>query len=152
MKWSGKIEINSQKVNMWCVRFYDLVIDPYFLNQPIIKQENVLNMLLKYAFPHSRAIFQLDGARPHRGLMCKKIFRTQSFQVGWSDTTSKAYRCCTFGFFLLGYVKVGMYMRPINSLNQLTCHIWAPIYMVTNDILTNTHITIDVQPWASPWQ
>ena len=40
-RWSRKIDINSTKVNMWCVLFYDLVIGIYFFNQPIIKQENV---------------------------------------------------------------------------------------------------------------
>ena len=64
----------------------------------------------------------------------------KSFLVGWSDATSKVYRCWNFGYFLLVYVKAEVYKTHINRLNQLKCRIWAPIHiMVTNYMLTNTH-------------
>ena len=97
----GKIKINSTMVNVWCGLFYDVVIGPYFFKQPVIKQENVLIMLLQFALPHPRVIFQLDGARPHLGL---GVRRSLERRVSWSvDRTrfpnSTYYLCCTFGFF-----------------------------------------------------
>ena len=85
-RWSfwngvGKIEINSPKVNVWCGLFYDVVIGPYFFNQPIIKQENVLNTLLQFALPHLRVIFQLDVARPHWGLGVRKSLERRIYQL-----------------------------------------------------------------------
>ena len=137
--WNGvkkKIELNSPK-NMWCGLFHDVVIGPCFFNQPIIKQENVLNTLLQFALPHPRVLFQLDGERPQRSLCVKKIFRTR---VSWSVDRTGPLRSTDvpFNFIFLVMWRAEVWSRDL--LTVLNKHrIWAPIYMVTNDMLTNTH-------------
>ena len=68
-----------------------MVIGPYFFNQPIIKQGNVLNTLLQFALPRLRVIFQLDVARPHWGIGVRKsLERRVSWSVDWTQPQRSA--------------------------------------------------------------